>query len=45
VDEQLQHDVTEWRKYQRIRGDEAAIADIWRPPAKLLVDSRRARDC
>jgi hypothetical protein len=43
--QQLQHDVTEWKIYQRIGEDDAAIADMWRPPAKLLVDYRKARQC
>jgi hypothetical protein len=43
--QQLQHDATEWRMYQRITADDAAIANMWRPPAKLLVDYRKARRC
>ena len=43
--QQLQHDVTEWKMYQRIRADDAAIADMWRPPVAVLTDYRKARDC
>jgi len=43
--QQMQHDVTEWQMYQQIQGDEEAIADIWRPSAKLLADYRKAKKC
>jgi hypothetical protein len=30
---------------QRIQADDAVIADMWRPPAKLIADYRKARRC
>jgi len=43
--QQMQHDVTEWKMYQQLQGDEDAIADIWRPSAKLRADYRGAKNC
>jgi hypothetical protein len=43
--QQMQHDITEWKMYQQMQGDEEAIADIWRPSATLLADYREVKKC
>jgi hypothetical protein len=43
--QQAQHDQTELTMYQRLQADQALIADIWHPSARLLVDLRKARAC
>jgi hypothetical protein len=43
--QQANHDRSEWAMYQRIEADEATIAEIWHPSAKLLSDLRNARNC
>ena len=43
--QQTQHDQTESTIYQRLHTDEEAIAELWRPSAKLLADSREAKKC
>ncbi len=43
--QQRQHDITEWNIYHQMRTEEDAIADIWRPSAKLLADYRSAKSC
>ena len=42
--QQAKHD-TKWAIYQVMQSDEATIADIWRPSAKLLLDYRKLRKC
>jgi len=43
--QQAQHDRTELAMYQRLQDDQARIADIWRPSAKLVSDLSKARVC
>lgn len=43
--QQARHDADEWKIYQRMQSDEATIADIWRPDAKLISDDRKLRKC
>jgi hypothetical protein len=43
--QQTRHDANEWKMYQQIRREESVIADMWRPPAKLAADYRKARNC
>jgi hypothetical protein len=43
--QQAQHDRTELAMYQRIQTDEALVADIWHPNARLVADLRKARAC
>jgi hypothetical protein len=43
--QQAKHDQTELAMYQRLQADQALIADIWHPSAKLVVDLRKARAC
>jgi len=35
--QQAKHDANEWAIYQRMQSNEATIADIWRPNAKLRL--------
>jgi hypothetical protein len=43
--QQTQHDHTEWTIYQRLHMSEEAIAELWRPSAKVLADYREAKKC
>jgi hypothetical protein len=43
--QQAQHDRTELAMYQRLQADQALIADIWHPSARLVADLRKARAC
>lgn len=52
--QQVQHDANERRIYQRLQADQAGIADMWTPAAKmhlfrqnstLSVDYRKAQRC
>jgi hypothetical protein len=43
--QQAQHDRTELAMYQRLQDDQARIADIWRPSARLVKDLSKARAC
>jgi hypothetical protein len=43
--QQAQHDRTELAMYQRLQADQALIAEIWHPSARLLADLRKARGC
>lgn len=43
--QQAKHDATEWAIYQLMQSDEATIADMWRPDAKLLSDYRKLSRC
>jgi len=43
--QQAQHDRTELAMYQRLQADQALIADIWRPSARLVTDLSKARAC
>ena len=43
--QQAQHDRIELAMYQRIQADQAKIADIWHPSARLVTDLRKARAC
>ncbi len=43
--QQAQHDQTESTIYQRLHTDEEAIAELWKPSAKLLADYREAKKC
>jgi hypothetical protein len=43
--QQAQHDRTELAMYRRLQADQALIADIWRPSAKLFKDLTKARAC
>jgi len=43
--QQAQHDRTELAMYRRLQDDQARIADIWHPSAKLVTDMRKARAC
>jgi hypothetical protein len=43
--QQAQHDRTELTMYERLQADQALIADIWHPSARLVADLRKARAC
>jgi hypothetical protein len=43
--QQTQHDRTELAMYHRLQDDQARIADIWHPSARLVTDLRKARAC
>jgi hypothetical protein len=43
--QQAQHDRTEFAIYQRLQADQALIADIWHPSARLVTDLRKAHGC
>jgi hypothetical protein len=43
--QQAQHDLNEWTMNRRIQAYDAAIADMWQPPAKLIAEYRNAREC
>ncbi len=43
--QQAQHDRTEFGMYQRIQADQALIADMGHPSARLVADLRKARAC
>jgi hypothetical protein len=43
--QQAKHDQTELVMYQRLQADQALIADIWHPSARLVADLRKARAC
>jgi hypothetical protein len=43
--QQAQHDRIELAIYTRIQAEQATIAEIWRPNARLLSDYHKARNC
>jgi hypothetical protein len=43
--QQASHDLNEWKMSQRLQADAAVIADMWRPPAELVADYRKASKC
>jgi hypothetical protein len=43
--QQAQHDRTELAIYRRMQAEQAVIADMWRPDARLLADYHKAQKC
>jgi hypothetical protein len=43
--QQAQHDREEWKIAHRIKAEQEAISDIWRPNARLVSGYRRAQSC
>jgi hypothetical protein len=43
--QQAKHDQAELTMYRRLQDDQARIADIWHPSAKLVSDLSKARAC
>lgn len=43
--QQQKHDADEYAMYQRLKADDDAVWEIWRPSPKLLSDQRAARRC
>jgi hypothetical protein len=43
--QQAQHDREEWRIAHRIKIEQEAILNIWRPNARVISDFRKAQSC
>lgn len=43
--QQAQHDREEWKIAHRIKAEQDAISDIWRPNGRLVSDYMKAQSC